>query len=144
MFGPLVHVGKRHGLLMHGSAVAVLHQCVLSRRHLPYAGVAGPGLGIEEPDREADALLDVLLTPVDVAPFLAVEGMECQAFGNNPDDAEVYVALVGLDESDERFGYLLHSSFIEAMHEVSKAGPGARAILRAETPYRELFGAPPA
>jgi hypothetical protein len=26
--------GKRHGLLMHGSAVAVLRQCVLSRRHL--------------------------------------------------------------------------------------------------------------
>jgi hypothetical protein len=129
---------------MHGSAVAVLCQCVLSRRHLPYAGVAGPGLGIEEPDPEADALLDVLLAPVDVTPFLAVEGVECQVFGDNPDDAEVYVALVGLDESGERFGYMLHSSFIEALHEVVKAGPGARAVLRAVSPYRELFGAPPA
>jgi hypothetical protein len=128
---------------MHGSAVSVLRQCVLSRRHLPYAGVAGPGLGIEEPDQAADALLDVLLSPVDVAPFLAVEGVECEAFGNNPDDAEVYVALVGLDESGERFGYVLHSSFIEALHEVSQAGAGARAVLRTETPYRELFGAPP-
>src|SRR5947209_5600003 len=61
--------GRRHGLLMHGITVSVLRSCVLSRKHLPYVGVAGPGLGIDCPDPDADALLDRLLSPVDVAPF---------------------------------------------------------------------------
>jgi hypothetical protein len=88
--------------------------------------------------------LGKVLGPADVLSLLAPEAAACVQVGDNPDDAQMFGTLIGTSEGRERFASMLHQSFLQAIEDVLQAGPGAHAVLRAETPYRELFGVPPA